>query len=99
MSRFGYRARVDDNQQSIIEQLRGRGISVEPRHDDLLVGYMGRTFWFELKNPERCFKADGVTFAKGAIKESQSKIRSTWRGHYSVVTELDQILKQIGYQS
>ena len=97
MSRMGYRAKVDLNQNRIMNELRDMGISVEPRHDDLLVGYQGRTFWFECKNPETCFKADGVTFSKGAIKATQSKIRSTWRGHYSIVWSLEQILNQIGY--
>jgi hypothetical protein len=95
---MGYRARVDDNQAEIMAGLRNLGISVEPRHDDLLVGFRRRTFWFECKNPTTCFLADGVTFKTGAIKKSQSKLRSTWRGHYSVVTTIEQILNQIGYE-
>jgi len=92
-----YAARVDDNQQSIIDDLRAMHISVEPRHDDLLVGYRKHTYWFEVKNPARCFKADGFTMRKGMIKPSQEKIRRTWLGHYSIVTTTEEILKQIEY--
>ena len=70
-----------------------------PDHDDILVGYQGKTWWFELKDPKKVFKADGVTFKPGTIREAQAKLRSTWRGHYSIVWSLQQILETIGYDS
>ena len=99
MSRGKWAQRVDDNQSLIIDQLRNMGVSVAPRHDDLFVGFRGKNYWFEVKNPAVCFNADGITYKKGAIKESQMKLRRTWRGHYSVVTHIEQILEQIGYST
>lgn len=91
--------RIDDNQRDIVDALRKLGISVALKHDDILVGYKQRTYWFEVKNGERCFLADGVTFRQGALKPGQDKLRRTWMGHYDVVWDLDMILYTIGYKS
>ena len=89
--------KVDSNQKDIVAELRSiPGVSVAVNHDDIIVGYKGRNYWFEVKNPARCFKADGITFRKGVIKESQSKIRSTWMGQYDIVWSVEQILEKIG---
>jgi len=92
-------AKVDSNQGKIVKQLRELGISVAPGHDDLLVGYQCKTYWFELKDPAKLLCADGVTFRKGVILESQEKIRRTWRGHYAIVWELEMILYNIGFNT
>ena len=98
MSKYRQAARIDDNQKEIVKYLRSLpGVSVAVSHDDLLVGYEFKTFWFEVKNPETCFLADGITFKKGAVKESQTKIRRTWQGHYNIVTSLEQIIEDINY--
>ena len=93
---MGYRAKVDTNQADIVSDLRKMGISVAVSHDDILCGWRNRTFWFEIKDPAKCFLADGVTYKKGAIKKSQSKLRAKWQGHYSVVTSTDEILYEMG---
>jgi len=98
MSRMGYRARVDDNQKEVVDELRSRGISVALGHDDFLLGYMGKTYWIEWKDKSKCFLKDGITFRKGAIKPSQSKLRSTWRGQYAICWEIEQIMRIIGYE-
>lgn len=73
------------------------GISVMQTDEvDLICGWRNQNFLFELKNPEKLFKADGVTFRKGAIKESQSKLRATWQGNYNIVWSIDQILNKMG---
>ena len=92
-----YAKKIDDNQHDIVEALRARHISVAPDHDDVLVGYQGKTFWFEIKDEKKLFKKDGCTFKKGVVLESQAKIASTWRGHYAIVWTLEQILETIGY--
>lgn len=93
-------ARIDDNQNGIVEALRGiPGVTVALQHDDMLVGYKGQTYWYEVKNPARCFLANGVTFKKGAIKPSQTKIRAAWTGHYKIVWSLQMILDDIGIKS
>lgn len=78
-------ARVDDNQAEIVKELRARGFSVQTGHDDILVGYWGMTFWYEIKNIN----------GKNRKQESQEKLESTWRGHYLVVYSLQGILEDI----
>ena len=97
MSRMGYRARVDDNQAEIVRHLRKIGASVALDHDDILIGYRGQNFWVEIKDPAKCFKADGITFKKGAIKDSQSKLMSTWQGQYAICWNIEMILEVIGH--
>jgi len=98
MSRMGYRAKVDANQSAIVGELRARGVSVALAHDDIICGYRGHNYWFEIKNPDGLFKADGVTFNKGKIKKSQELIRRTWLGQYDVVWSIEQILAKINYR-
>lgn len=88
-------ARVDENQQSLVEVLRQiPGVSVQTGHDDLLVGYQGRTHWIEVKNPKEVRK-DGKLKA-GALKPSQKALIESWTGSYHVVHHLDQVLEIIG---
>ena len=52
MGKYRLAAKIDANQLQIVKDLRKvRGVTVETQKDDLLVGYKGRTYWFELKNP------------------------------------------------
>ena len=79
--------RVDANQPDIVKSLRTiPGVSVELDHDDLLVGYKGRTYWFELK--------DGKP-APSQIKPDQYRIWETFTGHYKIVWTLEQILEDL----
>ena len=57
-------------------------------HDDLLVGYKEKTFWFELKASEKASKQPG-----------QIKLNNEWRGHYKIVWNLKMILDEIGFHS
>jgi hypothetical protein len=87
--------RTDDNQDSIVRQLRSmEGISVEVGHDDILVGHRGRTYWYEIKRPE-CRLKDGTGWKKGAIKDYQIQLAATYTGHYKIVTTLAEILEDI----
>ena len=91
-----YAKKIDNNQQSIVRSLRSiPGVSVELDHDDILVGRLGKTYWFEIKNPSKVSKKTG-DILESAIKPSQKRIRSTFTGHYSIVSSLDQILIEIG---
>ena len=62
---------------------------------DLICGWRGRTFLFEVKSPKKLYKKDGITYRKGAIKKSQSKLMAHWQGHYAVVTSIDDILYEM----
>lgn len=86
MSKFRRAAKVDANQPEIVKALRDLGISVQLGHDDILVGYNGKTYWFEIKVND-----------KSEIKSGQKLLALSWKGHYSIVTSAEQILQQIGY--
>lgn len=89
-------ARIDDAQQGIVDALNAiPGVTVALGHDDILVGYRHRTYWFELKSPHQISKRTGKPY-KGRIKPSQEKLLETWQGQYDVVSTVDEILKIIG---
>jgi hypothetical protein len=70
------------------------GVSVAPSHDDILVGYKGKTYWYELKSPEVANK-EGVVY-ESAKKPSQKELEKHWTGHYRIVCSLSQILQELG---
>jgi len=86
------RKKIDSNQNEIIEELLVRGVSVAPDHDDILCGYKGNTYWFEIKASEAASKVVNKTTI------AQHKLADTWKGHYKIVWSLDMILKDIGIQ-
>ena len=89
-------AKVDRNQDSIVEALRAiPGVQVESKHDDILVGYKGRTYWYEIKHPDCLSKKTGKVL-DSAKKEKQIELETTWPGHYKIVTGLNEILADMG---
>ena len=96
MSKWRKAAKIDANQPAIVKALRNiPGVTVQTGMDDLLVGYKGFTYWFEIKEPEKVSKKTGELL-ESAIKPSQKKLRDTWKGHYSIVWSLEQILAELG---
>ena len=86
--------KIDSNQNYIVDQLRKvPGVTVHVGVDDIFVGRQGKNFWFELKNPD-AFKKNGK-IKKGALKPSQIKLHDGWRGHYSIVSTLEEIVNEI----
>lgn len=82
-------ARIDENQPEIVEALRAiEGVTVEVNHDDLLVGYAGNTYWYEIK-----------VGPKSEIKKSQYKLLDEWTGHYKIVWSLQMILNDMGIKN
>ena len=53
-----------------------------------------RRYWFELKEPGVVSKRTGQ-IRESEIKPSQRTLRDTWRGHYRIVSSLDEILDEI----
>jgi hypothetical protein len=85
MSKYRRAAKIDSNQPEIVKALRQiPGVTVQLGHDDILLGYKGFTFWYEIKTTE-----------KSVVKESQKKILSEYTGHYRIVSSVDQILDDI----
>jgi hypothetical protein len=95
MKKYRINARVDSNQPKIVEELRKiPGVTVELNHDDILVGYEGRTGWFEIKN-ENTVGKDGK-IRESAIKDDQKRIRDTFTGHYEIVFSIEEICNSMG---
>ena len=76
--------KVDANQPAIVKELRKLGYSVEVGHDDILVGWKGKTYWFEIKVSE-----------KAKIKDCQQDLINEWKGHYKIVWTTEMIIKEI----
>lgn len=95
MSKYRQAAKIDQNQPEIVKALRKMGYTVQTGMDDILVGAKGRTFWFEIKDPDKTVKQNGE-YKAGAIKDSQIKLLAEWQGHYAVVHSLEEILDEIG---
>jgi hypothetical protein len=84
MSKYVRHKKVDANQPAIVKELRALGYSVSLDHDDIIVGWKGRTYWFEIKVSE-----------KSEVKESQKKLLKEWKGHYKIVWTTEMIIKEI----
>ena len=96
MSKWRRAAKIDANQPDIVKALKKiKGVSVEVGHDDILIGYEGRTYWYEIKDPEKLFKKDG-SFKEGEIKPSQTRLASEFLGHYKIVWSIEMILEDMG---
>ena len=87
---------MDENQPSIVKALRKiPGVSVEVGHDDILVGYKGRTYWFEVKRPDAISKRTGMV-KDSEITPSELDRMNNFSGHYTIVWEVEHILEAIG---
>ena len=94
MSNKRYAAKCDSNQPQIVKDLRKMGYSVQTEVNDILVGHLGKTYWFEIKAPSCRSKKTGEIL-QSAKKKSQITLEAEWRGHYKLVTSLDEILVEI----
>lgn len=94
MSRNRYSARTDENEKDIVKALRKLGYQVETGHDDILVAANNKTLWYEIKQEKHVSKKTGK-INESAKKPSQIKLESEWKGHYLIVSCLDDILNDI----
>ena len=86
---------MDGNQQAIIDGLRNiPGVSVEPGHDDIIVGIRGYTYWYEVKTEDQRSKKDGH-IKESAKTPGQKRLDETWKGHRRYVTTLEEVLEDI----
>lgn len=85
-------ARIDDNQKMIVNVLRQIGASVQSLAatgkgvPDLLVGYRGINYLFEVKDGNKVISQQKLT-------PDQQDWHSAWRGSVFVVTSEDEALK------
>jgi len=82
--------RADANQRAIVRALRAAGATVEHLHrvghgcPDLLVGFRGRTFAFEVKAGD------------GQLTPDEMAWHENWRGQVAIVRSEDEALAAIG---
>jgi len=87
-------ARTDGNQTVIVDALRGFGASVHVGSaigrgfPDIICGYRGRTFLFEIKDPSKP-KGDRQ------LTPDQVKFRNSWNGHYAVIERVEQAINEL----
>ncbi len=90
--RHGYAKRVDDNQLEIVRllnQIPGVQCDVVGQPVDLLVGYKGKNFLFEIKRKDKIGRASAYTTKQADwIKDwpGQIRVASSFEEIYSVIT-------------
>ena len=89
------KAKIDNNQNMIVDALRDiPSVSVALKHDDILVGFKGNTYWYEIKSDSAVSRKTGKVLDKKK-KKSQVKLEQEWTGHYRIVSSIDEILQDI----
>lgn len=84
--------RVDNNQKKIVDALRKAGRSVQQLHTigkgcpDILVGYQGRNYLFEIKNDEQYA-------SKKRLTPSEDMWHKLWRGEVHIIETFEQALQ------
>lgn len=82
--------RTDANQAAIVAELRQAGCSVQDLHEvgkgcpDIVCGYAGHTWIFEIKTD------------KGALTEDEKTWALRWRGQYAVIHTTEEALEIMG---
>ena len=88
-------ARGDDNQASLVKELRAGGASVHSTaalgrgFPDLAVGWHGRTYLFEVKDPAK-------PASRRRLTPDEERWHASWSGHVAVVETLEDCLEAIG---
>lgn len=88
-------ARVDVNQSSIVDDLRAAGVSVQPLHGvgmgcpDLLCGWRGCNFVFEVKDPDKPPSGRKLT-------DWQETWHVKWSGQVDVIHSAEDALQIMG---
>lgn len=75
-----YKNKRDANEPEIFEELRAYGLSVFPmdKPADALVGWMGRSYLVEVKNP------------KGKLTASQETFLAAWKGDFTILRTVEE---------
>lgn len=85
------KARTDKNQSTIVKELRKSGASVFCSHQmgkgfpDIVVGWRGFTFLFEIKSE------------KGKLTTDQQKFIDSWLGQVDVITSVEEALSLMAW--
>jgi len=85
-------AKVDDNQREVVDDLRRLGCSITHLHGvgmgcpDILAGWRGRNFLFEIKDGAKPPSARTLT-------EMQVRWHRVWEGQVAVIHSADEALE------
>ena len=88
--RLRYKAKVDANQQDIVKALRDMGCSVQSLAmvgggvPDLLVGYRGNNYLFEVKDGSKPPSARALT-------PDQLDWLQQWRGQWALIETVEEV--------
>jgi hypothetical protein len=92
---FMRKRKVDVNQPELVDQIRQiPGVSVRHTHMvgagfvDLVVGFRGKNFLLELKNPD-------MPPSKRKLTPDEEKFFKEWTGQVAIVHNLEDVLKII----
>jgi len=89
-----YAKKTDANQSEIVRDLRTiPGVTVRTDVDDILVGFRGTTYWYEIKSNDAVNRKGEVY--ESCKRPSQKKYAAEWKGHYRIVSSLQQILEEL----
>ena len=89
------RGRIDGNQNSIVRDLRDAGLSVAITSalgngfPDIAVGFRGRNWLFEIKDPSKVPSARKLTSAEATFA-------GLWRGQVHTIETSEQVLAIVG---
>lgn len=77
-----YKNKRDANEKDIFAQLEAYGLMVEPIDTpvDAIVGYMGRSYLVEVKNPK----------GKNKISPPQEAFFARWNGGYTILRTVEE---------
>ena len=93
-----YAARADDNQAALVKQIRAMGASVQHLHTvgrgcpDLLMGYQGKNYLLEVKDPGKVKSARKLT-------QDEAEWHERWAGQVAIVETLGDCLLLIGQRA
>ena len=86
-----YAARKDGNQDEIVEAIRNIGATVTSVHQignglpDLLVGFRGKNYLFEIKDRDK-------PPSKRKLTDDEKQWHNMWQGHCHVVKSVNEAL-------
>ncbi len=84
--------KVDKNQSAIVKQLQQLGVSVFVLSGvgkgiaDLIIGWRGKNYLVEVKNPERKWK----------YTPDQVRFRASWRGQIVTIEKVEELFNLLG---
>jgi hypothetical protein len=101
-----YNSKIDENQKSIVKQLRAVGCTVLLCHSlknafDILVGYKGVLYMMEIKNPKYLPKIYDRARLEKALSEGEKKCMDDFKKSdvtYYIVATIDEALKVINFK-